>query len=177
MRSEAERFCAEIYARTNPRWLSLLGPSGVGKTLLSRLIFEFVQGHARYFKIRGATGDFVVQEHPTRWVNWRRAGREMKTGDFSTAEILSTPNWERDHAIWFAVIDDVGAADETSRAYLLNAIDSVVDARLGQWTVISSNLFLSQIHDVIDSRIASRMVRDRNVVVEINAQDYSLRNR
>jgi hypothetical protein len=170
----ARVFCAEIQARAKPRWLSLLGPSGIGKTMLARAVMQFVKQQASFYRIPAPAGD-VVQQHRYAWVNWRLACKQMRAGDFSVSEELCVPQKDRDYAIWFAVVDDVGAGDEVDKGYLKNTLETIVDARLGAWTLFTSNLLLDQIGERLDRRIASRMLRDGNVVVEApNLPDWNL---
>lgn len=176
MKRAAERLCAEVQARAKPRWLTLLGNSGAGKSLISRCVYQFVKERGRYYRMKGATGEDVVQWHETFWANWRTDAREMRSGDFSIVDLLCTSPEHRNHEIWFAVIDDLGASNETSRSYLLNAIDSIADARIGRWTMWTSNLTLGQIGDLLDPRIASRMIRDGNEVIQVDVPDFNLRN-
>jgi DNA replication protein DnaC len=165
MRDAALALCASMEARRPARWLSLLGPSGIGKTMLARAVMEFVKRQASFYRITGP-GGHVAQQHRFVWVNWRLTCKEMRRGDFSVSEELCIPQRDRDYAIWFAVIDDIGAGDEQDRSYLRNTLETIVDARLGAWTIFTSNLLLDQISEQLDRRIASRMLRDGNVVVE-----------
>lgn len=173
MVDEALAFCADMQARKTPRWLSLLGPSGNGKTFLVRLIFKWVQQQGCLFKRRYAGGD-VVQAHRTMWVSWRMACKAMKNGDFTASEELTINRMHRDHAVWCAVIDDIGAGDETSKGYLQNALETIVDARLGTWTIFTSNMNLDQIGEKLDRRISSRMLRAGNRVLEVDLPDWNL---
>jgi hypothetical protein len=116
----------------------------------------------------------VIQQHRILWVNWRKACTAMRQGDFSLVEELSTDQSDRDYAVWCAVIDDIGAGDETSRGYLQNALETIVDSRLGAWTIFTSNLNLDQIGQQLDRRISSRMLRDGNRVLEVELPDWNL---
>lgn len=174
MKQAAEDFCTAIAMRREPRWLSLLGSSGAGKTMLARIIFRFVKERARYFRIIGASGEPVIQAHEVLWVNWREAAKDMSAGCWSTIDALIERS-SLDHAIWFAVIDDIGAADEAGKRFVLNALDHIADARLGMWTVFTSNLTPDQIASKLDPRISSRMIRGKNVVVKVEVEDFNLR--
>jgi DNA replication protein DnaC len=77
---------------------------------------------------------------------------------------------------WFVALDDIGA--ERSTDYSLAKLDEVIDARLGKWTVITSNFTRKEIADYCDVRIASRLGRGNNVIIDnIDARDYSTRQR
>ena len=51
----------------------------------------------------------------------------------------------------------------------------VLNRRQGKWTVITSNFSRKQFAEEFDVRIASRLMRDRNVIVETNVRDYAIR--
>lgn len=182
MRGEALRFCMDLQARKEPRWLTITGPSGTGKTTLARLIKQFVMQKGRYYRICAPGGD-VMQQHPCFFASWPAVVDQMKTGDFSTVDSLcekysghEAPESRRGKCVvWFAVIDDIGQAQDTTKPYLLAALGRIADARLGAWTVWTSNLHCKEIGDRLDVRIASRMIRGGNVVVENNAVDFNIR--
>jgi hypothetical protein len=52
----------------------------------------------------------------------------------------------------------------------------VLESRLGKWTVLTANVSLSQIGELLDPRIASRMIRNNSVVVDVNLPDWNLRD-
>jgi DNA replication protein DnaC len=74
-------------------------------------------------------------------------------------------------------VDDVGAAREDGgrTSWLPEALYRLCNARLGKWTIFTTNLSLTEIGRTIDERIASRMIRDGNQFHRINAGDYALR--
>lgn len=178
MRRAALDFCEDLQARREPRWLSLLGPSGTGKTMLARIVSRYVVRKGRYYAIDGRAGK-VVQAHETYFASWPEMVDEMKRGDFSTAELLCEKKEDRrglkSPAVWFAVIDDIGQIEDTSKAYLMGTLTRMFDARLGAWTIWTSNLTFQQIAERFDERIASRMLRGANIVVENKAVDFNLR--
>ncbi len=74
---------------------------------------------------------------------------------------------------WFVALDDIGA--EKASDFSVSKLDQIVDARLGKWTVITCNFTRQQIADQMDVRIASRLGRGNNVIVDnIKVPDYSL---
>ncbi len=144
--------------------------------MLARAIMAYCRREGAWFTVRGLSGD-VPNRHPLLSVNWRDACAEMRVGDFSTVTALTTPKRDLDHAIWCAIIDDLGAGEELERSYLRNAVDRVADARLGQWTIWTSNLPLEQISRDLDRRVTSRMHRGGNMVIEVppETQDFARR--
>ena len=82
------------------------------------------------------------------------------------------------HAVcddWFVALDDIGA--ERASDFSVSKLDQIIDARLGKWTVITCNFTREQIAEHMDVRIASRLGRGNNVIVDnINVLDYSTRS-
>lgn len=178
MRYESVRLCGDLQARKSPRWLTLAGPSGTGKTLLAKAINRYVLQKGRYFRMN-APGGVVVQAHDTFFAKWGNVIEEMRKGDFSTVHMLCEKKENRSGAlvpaIWFAVIDDIGQVEDSIKSYILGALGRIADARMGAWTVWTCNLGMEQIAQRLDQRIASRMIRDGNVVAENHARDFNLR--
>ena len=59
--------------------------------------------------------------------------------------------------------------------YGLSALNEIFNRRLGKWTFITSNFSLQYIYNDFDGRIASRMMRGNNEIIQTNAIDYNLR--
>lgn len=160
----AEKFAADVNNR-KPYWLTLCGPSGTGKTHLSKMLFRHFMGASRFNidfdpvqqKVIGNTGQFC---------NWRKLSADLKSGCYELIEDLIDD--------WFVVLDDVGASHDPS-GFIASALDQVIAGRLKKWTVITCNFGLAQIAERMDERIASRMIRDDNVVVECDTMDFNLR--
>lgn len=74
----------------------------------------------------------------------------------------------------FLVVDDVGA-NRDNTGYVTGRLGNLLGERAGKWTVVTSNLTMEQISERLDTRIASRLVRGNNRVVEIDCIDYALR--
>ena len=70
-------------------------------------------------------------------------------------------------------LDDLGAEYKTD--YGLSALNEILNRRLGKWTFITSNLSPHYIYNDFDGRIASRMMRGNNVIIQTDAIDYNLR--
>jgi DNA replication protein DnaC len=178
MKAAALDFCADIQARKPARWLTLVGPSGTGKSMLAYLITRFVAEQACWFKIQGPGGD-VPMKHQHYFASWPVMTEEVKDGDFGTVKLLceSEEKWngKRGATYWFAVIDDIGQIEDASKPYLLSSLARIAEGRMGEWTVWTSNRSLAQIADTLNERIASRMIRGKNVVVENRCPDFNLR--
>lgn len=190
MKTEAARFAAEMRAdvpiqwdRPHGRWLSLLGTSGAGKTMLANAVFRYMFDHGSAYekrliwqpgeingvKLPAEDRGTIAARRRIYWCDWRTACREMKRGNFGTIEMICDPK-----DIWFCVIDDIGAGGDADRNYIVNALGDIVAGRLHAWTMFTSNLGLDDLGK-LDARIASRMLRENNVCVEVDVEDWTLR--
>ena len=131
-------------------WLTLAGTCGVGKTHLAKAVAKTHQN---------------VAKSPGKFVRWIDALNYMRDGHHNYASELARES--------LLVIDDIGA--EHGSEYGSQKLLEVLDKRLGKWTFITSNLTMERFAE-IDRRIASRLVRDNNQVLECVTTDYALRN-
>jgi DNA replication protein DnaC len=152
MKQEAVRFGRE-FARAHktpeyhavPRWLTLLGKSGVGKTLLCRLLI---------LKLGGA------------FYPWHRVANWLREGEYRIFEDIC-----RDRRI--VCIDDIGSEYRTD--FLMSKLYELLSERDKRWTLLTGNLSLEAIGEQLDRRISSRMIRHGNIVVETDTKDFNLR--
>jgi DNA replication protein DnaC len=168
MLDAAQRFAAQLPAMRRGempiRWLSLLGTSGAGKTHLAKVIFDCV-----WCLPPSRPG---LPRHPNggRFEKWARFIGRLKSGEVNINAMIDELCAAR-----FAVLDDFGAERDPS-GFSTETFCRVLDGRLGKPTVITSNLLLPQIGE-LDTRIASRLLRDGGEVVEVNTTDFALRQR
>ena len=152
-RGELLRFLAERdHAKAcDPRWLTITGPSGVGKTMMGKIVKN------RYKK--------------AKFVTWPRLmGRcvdERDWGYVKGLELYGT-----------LIIDDVGAESAGLLKSSKGSLANLLYAREGKWTVITSNLSLAEIGDTYDVRISDRMLRNGSRVGSIpkEVRSFSLVN-
>lgn len=164
MWAAAEAFAADVNNRA-PYWITFCGPSGTGKTHLARMLFRHFMGASRFNvdidvarqRIIGNTGQFC---------KWRNLAGELKAGGYDAIEDLIEDS--------FVVLDDVGAAHDPS-SFIASALDQIIAGRGRKWTVVTCNYSLGEIARRMDERIASRLIRDGNVVIECNTTDFNLR--
>lgn len=154
---------AEMVAGMPPRWLTIAGKQGNGKTMLARQIFEQAQ-----------------QINPARagvWYGPRRRPGCVWWDEVRFAKAVEFDSWLPEYlaADYLVVLDDLGSAREQWDR-VADALFRLANARLGKWTVWTTNLTHAEIA-AKEPRVASRIIRDGNRAVRINADDYALRSR
>ena len=164
MLTAAKDFVRDMAIGAAPRWLSLLGWSGTGKTHLARGISRFFKANASVY-IDPATGAHLSRRGG--FIGWRKIIDHLRDGDYEIMRAVCDD--------WFVALDDIGA--ERASDFSVSKLDQIVDERLGKWTVITCNFTRQQIADHMDVRIASRLGRGNNVIVDnINVLDYTSRS-
>lgn len=142
-----------------PYWLSFCGTSGTGKTFLADIILN---------KLRGIK---ALVDHPTLTCgimrrHWPSVVKKLYDWETWRLDEMADAN--------LLLLDEVSCAVD-QKGFEREWLWRVLSARPKKWTIITSNHPLEQIATLIDVRIASRMVRDGSVVVEINTIDFSNR--
>lgn len=138
------------------RWLSLIGNSGTGKTYCATALWRYAKPNSdwsqmSYFPVKIFWPDFVQQ---LRSGNTFEMRSEMKT-------------WP------VLFLDDIGA-ERDPMGFASEELNTLLGSRMDRWTLITSNKDMDGIK-AIDGRLASRLVRDRNICVGINTKDFSER--
>jgi DNA replication protein DnaC len=148
-----------VRAGERPRWLSLLGLTGTGKTHCAR----------RLYRMTGAASPpYHSTDFFPSFVHWPSMVDDLRS--FERQEEY------RDMRRWpFLFLDDIMAERDTT-GFASEKLSTLLSTRAGRWTVLTSNLTLDQIARS-DTRIADRMLRDGGVVVDVTAPSYALRKR
>lgn len=158
MASEAVRFVDDMRSKQPPRWLSFVGPSGVGKTFLANLI----------------TSQAMKMPHlTTHWdlkcgacfAFWPKVLSDLRNAKFHLMSDLSDAH--------FLFLDEV-VVEHDPNGFGQDKLSELFSRRANKWTVITSNKTVAQLSS-IDRRIASRMVRGESVVVGCETIDYAMR--
>lgn len=168
----AARFIADMAAGAQPYWLTFSGQQGVGKTMLARQIFERARDHHNPGRHSIWQTGFGVYDESNRrpncvWLTANGFKDRMLGGDYDLPEYLRQD--------FLVVIDDLGAARDTRDNALSDGLYRLADRRIGRWMVWTTNLTLREIAERLDPRISSRLIRDDNRLVRIEAPDYALR--
>lgn len=150
-----EQYCWPV---KSPRWLSLLGSSGAGKTYLARRIYRW----AKTLPFPQSLGDI---KYPATWHHWPSVCKDLLERNFEPLESSVS-----DVVVF---LDEIGAATDKT-GFLTDQLSNFLCRRTGRWTVITGNVGMKAIREM-DARIASRMIRDGSVVVDVDVMDYSLR--
>jgi len=154
MELAAHQFISEMQSLSNKRWLTLLGPSGVGKTFLGGIIYD----RARQMQNISCHSTMMFGEQKVKWAH------------FVNAVLAQKKKWLSDGAhqanlLW---IDDL---ELTGNSAATDLLEEVLEARSGKWTMISSPMTPDQL-DAVSETILARMMHGGSIVLEIEAGPY-----
>lgn len=163
-------FCyAMSFGNRPPYWLSMLGSSGIGKTMLMKRVTRFFHAY-----LSGKIDEQRTNERE----RWTRHG-----GMLEWHRCIDRMVSERDYGFmrqtgedWFLAIDDIGAEYERSRELSMAKLYQIFCQRENKWLMITANMSAERISSM-DARIGSRLLRHGAVVVDVEAPDYNLPNR
>lgn len=145
-------FCSAVLDNTTPRrWLSLLGPSGVGKTHLLKQAVRLLETKWRIKTKTGFRGPNVAHLIPAADLT-----------DWKAAQVYA--------AYDLIYIEDIGAGqsmDGGSGKVTASRIRELLQLRSNKWTLLDANLYRADIAAALDGRIASRLKRDGSWMIEI----------
>lgn len=148
-------FATEVLSRGRPRWLSLLGPPGVGKTHILSQLVEMLERYRQHWKVRTPDG-------------WRG----VQIAHIIPAEDLEDYKAPKAFAKYDLIyIEDIGSGADSaagSGKVLRNRVLELLQLRTKKWTLADSNLSTEEIADQFDARIASRLRRDGSLAIKLN---------
>lgn len=153
------RFSTAWKEGLSPRWLTLCGNSGIGKTHCAGRLWEAIRGSDWFERNSGR------EQYFPKFLKWPDVINRLRNGD--------AWEWFRDIQLWpFVVIDDFGA-ERDPNGFSADNLYTMMSMREGQWTMFTTNLSTKQIA-TMDSRIISRLIRHSSVVCEIHAPDFNV---
>lgn len=155
---EAERFKKDATEGKPPWWLTFCGPSGAGKTHVASKLFNSLEA--------------LFSDHPSllsgaKKITWQKLLPRLRNGDYWLVDDIRDAN--------LILLDDFGTERPTE--FSLEKLYEIIEARTRKWTILTCNLSLERISQLMDTRIASRLLRDGSKVLDIAVQDFNLRER
>lgn len=150
-------------------WLTFTGPSGRGKTALCKIVSKLFNQYLTLLLDENLSGPGVYICRRGGMKNWPAAVTDMLEGDYTGLRQLRED--------WFVCIDDIAAEYERNRDLSIAKLYDVLNARQGKWTLLTCNMDIENIAEKLDTRIASRLLRDGGLHVNIprSVKDYNLR--
>lgn len=149
-------FTLALRDKAAPRWLSLLGPSGIGKTHCGRFLWKHAAEHFQWHRF-----EFIHQK-----IYWPDFVKQLRSGHV----------YDRLHEMqkWPVLfLDDIGAERDTT-GFAAEQLNTLLGSRDGKWTIITSNLSIEQIGG-IDPRLADRIIRRPNIFIEVETKSHAMR--
>ncbi len=162
----ASRFVKAIRNKSEPHWISFIGTSGAGKTYLARRIWNWYQNDRSLFRASIVEGEIV---YPGSFNSWPKIAGEL----LSNQSYWKLEELQREKLV---ILDEIGS-DRDPSGHVRDCLARVLSVRVGKWTIITSNKSMGDIQRDIDTRISSRMIRDGNIVVDVEVPDFALHRR
>ena len=171
----------------DPYWLTLVGISGTGKTMLAKAIVKYINLYGRTIYNRTIANSFGDQDS-RRIYSYAQSGplfvawREICPVDKDARGRLSTASSD-----WFKCVDELkaqvgekvtvdGEPGIQPKPFEIQACGDLLDERLRKWTVITTNMQRRAIARFWDVRIASRLMRDGAVICDLSdTRDFGIR--
>jgi DNA replication protein DnaC len=139
-----------------PRWLTILGNSGTGKTHCAYKLWNYA--HDKF--------DWTKTSYHEHVVYWPDFVQKLRMGE-SFAKREEMKRWP------VLCLDDVGAERDPS-GFAAEELNSLLGCRVGKWTLLTSNATIKRLSE-IDERISSRLIRPPNICVAVQTKDFGTR--
>jgi DNA replication protein DnaC len=152
----AARWCMAVKSGDAPRWLVLLGSSGIGKTLICNRVWRWLKTRPDF----RFEGDY----DPVK-LYWPQFAQKLRSGEAYGIRNASM-QWP------YTFLDDICAENVSN--YSSEELNTILGARVDKWTIITSNKLMEDI-DALDRRIASRFIRSDSELVQAITDDYNTR--
>jgi hypothetical protein len=168
-----KNFCMDVLSKesgTRGRWLTILGPSGIGKTLILQQAFQFLRMH-------------WMTDVKTRWPDGTKSGRTREFAHVIPSVHLDHFKAASEYAKFDLIyVEDIGAGeglgDKGAGKVTRNRLAELMQLRTGKFTLADANLTLGEVATQLDPRIASRLKRDGSILIELSPEipDYNFQN-
>jgi|GEM_PF-1600684 len=146
-----------IKAGMAPHWITFMGTSGAGKTMICDRIWGWVQNRPNF----NHTG---LDYYPSK-VYWPDFVDKLRDGN-AYDQYNDMKRWP------FLYLDDVWADRQTE--FSSEKLSTLLGCRMDQWTIMTANATMQAIAEN-DVRISSRIIRDGNRFVIVKTKDYHMR--
>lgn len=149
-------FALAFKGRGAPRWITILGVTGTGKTHCARRLWNHLAARLDWRK--------AAFNHSE--IYWPRFVSELRSGEV----------FEKFRDMWtwpVVMVDDIGA-DRDTTGFATEQLNTLLGVRVDRWTIITSNLTLGQLSEV-EPRIADRIIRRPNIFLEVKTKSHALR--
>lgn len=157
------KFTSDLFYNKPAYWLTFSGLSGTGKTYLATLVWQWYLRCGQY-ELNDA-GD-ILSVRDGYYAHWPTLRRKLANRDWGMLDSLVDKH--------LLIMDEIRESGEKTDVFR-EALSDLISCRMGRWTILTCNLSLDQIGKQIDTRISSRIVRDSNVLINFNCQDFSMR--
>lgn len=153
MATSCQEWATAFKSKAAPRWLSLIGVSGTGKTHCAKKLWSYAK----------SVSDWSRYSYFPKTIFWPDFIQLLRAGDsFEMRQEMK--RWP------VLFLDDIGAERDPS-GFAAEELNTLLGCRVDKWTIITSNKDMDGLK-AIDSRIASRIVRLPNICVGINTKDF-----
>lgn len=156
MANAAQQWASSFKSKQSPRWLSLIGSSGTGKTHICKRLWSYAKDNSEWSKF----------DYFPKIIFWPDFVHKLRAGEaFEMRQEMK--RWP------VLFLDDIGA-ERDKTGFAAEELNTLLGCRMDRWTLITSNKDAQGIQQ-IDGRIASRLIRAPNICVGINTTDFSER--
>jgi len=163
MTEAATRFCAEFWRDPQRgRLLALIGNNGTGKTRCAEHISAWAKKAAPSMQYVPRPG--VVQTPEIRFHHWPSLLDALKSGNWDLVELCENAE--------LLILDELGGAHDPT-GLGTDKLCRILSRRERKWTLITSNLMPEEWEGAFDRRVLSRLIRNSEIVLLDEAQDYS----
>jgi DNA replication protein DnaC len=151
-----QEWATAFKSKAAPRWLSLIGMTGTGKTHCAKKLWAYAK----------SASDWSSYSYFPKMIFWPDFIQLLRAGDsFEMRQEMK--RWP------VLFLDDIGAERDPS-GFAAEELNTLLGCRMDKWTLITSNKDIDGLH-AIDRRIASRIVRPPNICVGIKSMDFGNR--